>query len=180
MDALIPSWLTAQAATLIAAIIAAFASLAKLFFDRKVEDRNARRKLIEPVISDLAEALYEVLATSKTILLARPGVQSEGWRRRAAEGRARLMKIRPKVRYCLWGLDEGLRVVSRMPGWVQHAKSNEGRAKELIGYGTALRFALDVSIQRSYYYGRPPSIIERLIVLALAKKCRRIFESGRS
>ena len=39
----------------------------------------------------------------------------------------------------LWGLDEGLRVLERLPDWCSHARSDKARASKMLRHATSLR-----------------------------------------
>ena len=164
-----------ETATLIAALIAASASLLKLFADRQSEDRGAYRRQLEPVVKDLGQAVYEVVAISFVLREARPG-QVQAWCDRAEQAKAKLTKVRPRARYPLWGLDEGLRTLERLPGWMMHVREQPQRASRLIAAANDLRKMLDVTVLRCYRWGRSPSLMERAQVRLHSWRCRRQFE----
>ena len=169
---------------LLAATIAAVSSFITLLLSlraqRSSELRVAHRDGLEPFITELSEALHANLATSNVILKTASGEAFKRWQDRSNEARKKLKELRPKLRYSLWGLDEGLLVLSRFPDWIQHLRSDAKLAEKLLKKGNQLRRALDYSIRNSYIYGRPPAIYEKLLVRYCAWKCRRLFSNSKS
>lgn len=68
-----------------------------------------------------------------------------------------------KVRYPLWGIDESIRILTRLPDWIEHNRGNGKPANVdlLMKEATALRAALDQCIRRAFAHGRAPSWWER-------------------
>ncbi len=60
----------------------------------------------------------------------------------------------------LWGLDEGLRVLERLPDWCSHARSDKARASKMLRHATSLRYIIDITVMRCYSEGRRPTILE--------------------
>ena len=171
--------MTAQEATLIAAVIAASASVAKLFFDRLTEGRLSIRSLLLPLITELGEAIYGIVATSSVMMEAETDKKFESWYSKACNERDKLRRLRPKLRYPLWGLDEGLRVLERLPDWCCHARSDKERASKMLRHATSLRHMIDITALRCYSDGRRPNIVEVLQIRFHSSQCRRAFEAGR-
>lgn len=74
-------------------------------------------------------------------------------------GSNKLKQLRWKIRYPLWGIDEGLKTIGRLHDWSLHFKKTPEEAKKLLDQGDMLRKAIDKVIKSSYINGRPPSII---------------------
>ncbi|WP_157982645.1 hypothetical protein [Simplicispira lacusdiani] len=170
--------MTAQETTLIAAVIAAFASVAKLFFDRFSENRSSFRALLQPLVAELGEALHGIVSTCNVMGRVSGDTSYANWRKKAEVERDKLKELRPQLRYPLWGIDEGLRVLIRLPEWTAHAKGQTGRLVLLNKRATRLRGLLDVVALRCYRNGRLPDALERLQVRLYAWHCRRVFENG--
>jgi len=173
-----------ERATLIAACIAAGASVLVLVLSlraqRRSELRLAHRQTLDRTIADLAEALHQTVACADILLKTKSDEARARWKCRGAKASAQLKLLRPKLRYPLWGLDEALRVLSRVPDWAEHARANNSRAEALVQRADSLRRSLDYAIRRSYRYGRCPAIHERMRVRYNAWRCRRVFTSGRT
>jgi hypothetical protein len=153
-------------ATLVAAIIAATASLIVLWFrtnhERQVELRVAHRRSLEPYIEDLGESLHQIVASSNILLKPLKEKQRAKWTERARTAQNQLRMLRPKVRYSLWGLDEGIRAICRLPDWVARRGATAANSKALVTSATRLREALDLAINASFRDGRQPSLFARL------------------
>jgi len=165
-------------ATLIAATIAAIASVAKLIFDRYSESRASHRELLQPLLAELGEAIAGVVATSTVLAKGRSDKSYSNWYGKAAKEREKLKEVRPKVRYPLWGIDEGLRVLIRLPDWVSHARADKKRLSKLLSRADGLRKMVDVVAFRCYRNGRTPDLLEILQVRFHAWRCRRVFDAG--
>lgn len=176
--------MTRETATLVAACIAAAASLVVLLLNlraqRRAELRVAHRQTLDLSIAELAEALHQSVACASIILKAKSDGARARWKCRGAKASSQLKSLRPRLRYPLWGLDEGLRVLSRVPDWAEHARADNSRAQRLVSKADGLRKALDYAIRRSYRKGRAPTLHERLRVRYTAWQCRRIFVAGKA
>jgi hypothetical protein len=112
----------APLATLVAVIIAALASILTLVLrivgDRSAESRATYRKHLEPLIEDLGNSLHMIVACSVLSVRDRDSKNCEYWEKKKAEARTILRRIRPRIRYQLWGLDEGIKALMCLPDWV--------------------------------------------------------------
>lgn len=169
-----------QSAILIAALVAALASLATLFFqvraNRISELRKAHRAVLIDSIPDLAEAIHETVATSSVLLKCTSKEPIASWKRKGQKAKLKISEIRPKLRYPLWGISDELHLLSRFPDWVAHAIKRPEYAERICNRGQALGKVVDWVIMRCFRYGRPPSIVERWIVKFLANRFRKAFE----
>lgn len=77
------------------------------------------------------------------------------------------------------GIDEGLRVISRVPDWINHVRSDSSVGKELVRRAGHLRSVIDYVVRHSYFEGRHPNVIERFLVRYAARRCRRAFVAGK-
>lgn len=165
--------------TLVAAIVAAGASLIVMLLtilhQRSSELRVARRAALDKIIVDLGALFHELLATCNVYTQARSPESEQKWIGKAFQARDRIKSIRPSVRYSLWGLDEGLRTLTRLPEWLEHKRADSEATKELLTAGDNLRKALDSAILGSYKHGRPPSLFERRRVCRRADQLRKAF-----
>ena len=125
-----------EVATLVAAGVAAGASILtlgiSLFTNRRAEARAAHRLALADQLPVLAEGLHEVSATAEIIrkrFVA--GQDPRPWIARFETGKAKLDVIRPRIRYTLWGLDEGIRTLSRLGHWVATYRDQDGAERLL-------------------------------------------------
>ncbi len=167
--------LTAVEATLYGAILVAALSVAKLLYDRLHEGRAEFRALLRPYLLEYAEAIYGVLACCAVLAKTANPEQRGHWVEKSRKEAEKLALLRPKLRYALWGLDEGFRVLIRLPGWTCHAVSDSRRAAELIDKATRLRITMDRVALRCFRSGRPPGWISRLQVAFHVRRCREVF-----
>ena len=80
------------------------------------------------------------------------------WISDAMQTADRIQKLRPELRYPLWGIDNPLKQLSRVSGRIQHFKNRSiPDAKRYLEAANSLRDALDDAIKYSYEFGKPPS-----------------------
>jgi hypothetical protein len=168
----------------LAAGIAAGASVLNLVLrahsERRAELRETNRKALEPFAVELGGALHSIVACSYLIVHRRDDSrQQPKWRARAEKARETLRAVRPKVRYQLWGLDEGIQILTRIPDWVVRNHGNLERVVSVLEGASDLVVSLDGSIQRCYRYGRPPSVIERWRVTRRVRNLRSRWDELR-
>ncbi len=175
--------MTPENITLVAALLAAFASLLSLFISLRAqhtsEIRIAYRKHLEPYITDLSNYLHQTVATANVLVHKTEEThkkQYQKWREESIESANRLKELRPKLRYPLWGLDEGIRTITRFPSWVDQNRKNP-KINKILHAGDRLRRAIDYSVRHSYLGGRPPTLIEKLLVKIFAQKLRAVYRS---
>jgi hypothetical protein len=151
-------------AALIAAVVSIFSLLINLFTQRRMEWRTAQRKSLEDFVHDLGEAIHSTIATSNILLKARTDESIQNWRERATEAKEELKKLRPKLRYPLWGITESINTLSRLPDWVEHARKCPDYAQDIFEKGHSLGKSLDRVIRKCYLRGRSPRLCERLFI----------------
>jgi hypothetical protein len=175
--------ITAPEATLIAATAAAIASISSLvvniYFQGQAERRISYRKSLEAFLPELAKALYTTMASSN-VLAKIPSDTSKyvNWRKRAGEARKSLHELRYQVRYQLWGLDDGLRTLTRIPNWIEHARGRDELVSALLIEATGLRELIDEVIRKAYAKGSPPNWWQRRKVLHRTQNLRKLYEDS--
>lgn len=161
----------------IAAVAAIFTLLATLLGDRRAEMRAAHRLALQAYLEPLGEGIHRT-AASATILRRRfvEGSDPTPWRDAGRTGADALKDVRSKVKYTLYGLDEPLRTLSRMPEWVATYKDvPKTNADELLEAMQTLAGSVDAAIRRSYRRGLPPGWIRRWRLKRLTAKVRRLW-----
>ena len=111
--------------TLIAALIAAITSLINILISviagKYSEFRSAHRKSLQSYIEPLGKELHQILATSNVYIeRMTSGESQDKWVERATEATNNLKELRWSVRYPLWGVDEGIRTLTRLFDWLTH------------------------------------------------------------
>lgn len=155
-------------ATLWAAFVAAVASLASLVLNlmagRRAEMRAAHRVTLLPHLESLGESIHQTLATSMMLRQrALNGQDRTKWIEAGEVGAATLKTLRPQVRYALPGVEEPLRVISRLPNWIATYRDvDDGDAEQLLRHARELQVGVDAAIRRSYRTGLPPGRIAKV------------------
>jgi hypothetical protein len=129
------------------------------------------------VLAPLGQAVYEVVAAPAILhRKVRSHEELENWRARGSAAADRLKELRLRVRYSLWGLDEGLRVLSRVPDWISNFQGRPDEGERLLLQASDLRDELDRVLRKSYGHGRPPKRRERKRVLNAADRLRATWD----
>ena len=167
----------ATSATLIAALVAALASTLGLALriraDSRAELRRANRDRLEPILEEIGDALHKIVACS---VLAVRDAGTENRRYfdlKKREARDVLRRLRPRVRYQLWGLDDGLKTLMALPDWVD-ARGVKDHDQLLI-HASALRLAIDQAIRKAYRNGGPPSALSQIRVRICVRRMWRAW-----
>jgi hypothetical protein len=158
--------LTTQKATLIAAVIAAVATVLKLVVDfvsaRGSEARAAHRQVLSPHLVEIGTAIHSVV--SGAVLVherAKRGQKPGEADTQAGQSGAELLKRkRLEVKYPLSGTNEALRTLSRAYDWAA-AFRGDTSGDAFIEAVRKLSKVVDETIARSYSRGRPPKWWER-------------------
>lgn len=172
--------ISAQTATLIAAVIAAAVSILSLILNLIIsvsaESRGAYRKSLENHIEELGNAIHTTLATANILMKTKTEESAKNWREKSDDAQNQLKELYIKMRYPLWGITEGIRTLTRLPDWIENAKKFPEYSKELFIQGKKLGSEIDKTIRNSYIFGRPPSCLERIRVKFAEEKLCRIYE----
>ncbi|WP_405805465.1 hypothetical protein [Streptomyces sp. NBC_01187] len=175
-----------SSATLAAAAFAAVVSLVNLLVTalagRKAEARAAHREILNDHLPELADSLAQAIAISHElhqIAVNDGGAQRRSnWLERAAVVVKDLKAQRPRVRYQLWGLDEGLRTMARVPDWInRYVGDHVALGHDFLEEADRLGEVLDDAIRRSYQQGRPPTKRSARHVQRQAARVRAAWES---
>lgn len=174
--------ISAETATVIAAIVSAFFGLASVaisvMYSNRLAQNEAIRKLLYEDINKLGAELYHTVAISKKMLNSKSEEKFEELRLKAHSCRSQLNDIRVKVRYSLWGLDKGIEAIRSTPFYIFHYKNDKSNpiALKLIDLSTSLRRSLDVAILGALVSGRPPTLIRRSVVRFRVYRLERHFK----
>jgi hypothetical protein len=172
---------SAQTATLVAALIAAGAALFKIVADafaaRGAEARAAHRQVLAPHLGDIGVAVHEVV--SGAVLLYRRAQQGQAPGNagvQAARGAETLKLKRLQVKYPLAGLEEPLRTLSRGYDWASTYQGDASGETFIEGL-RALSRSVDATVSRSYARGIPPSWWERRRLNKQVKAVRSAWQA---
>jgi len=157
--------MTKETITLVAALIAAAASLAtlvlKLIAEQEAEARAAHRRILGDAISDLGETLHELMACSKIMVKTKSEETFSKWETKAKDAQRRLNTIRVRLKYALWGLEAPLRTMTRVGSWTTHYRHDGKAADKFLQLADILRQKIDLAVKSSYCSGNPPSLWRR-------------------
>lgn len=169
--------------TAFAAIIAAFASLITLAFtivtsfgiDRKV----AHRASIQESLNEMGGFLYQIVALSETMRKSKSEQKFADNRYRARLACLKLDEISRRLRYALWGIDEGFRTMRMIPSYIANLKDVrfDEDAVKVIAMATSLRCILDKAVMNSYLNGTSPGWYMQIRVWWSYYRLRRYFKS---
>jgi len=162
-------------ATLIAASIAAIASFISIFANKASEFRAAHRKTLSDYIHDLSKTLHQVVATSDILTKTNTDENWRNWKEKSEDAKKKLKEMRPELRYTLWGLDYGFKMLSRLPDWVVHAQKYPKHEEKIVTKGAKIASTLDKCIRKSYQKGRPPRFYEVWKVNRASKKFEEYY-----
>ncbi len=79
------------------------------------------------------------------------------WRSRGKRASEQLESVRRALRYPLWGLDEALNSLRKLPDWIDHARAYPDLGQAMLERARELQDALDEVVRLSYLRGRPPT-----------------------
>lgn len=140
--------------------------------------RASHRSHLSQFLTELADGIHSCLASANILHKRATKGQGQGeWVKRGNEGSEKIKDVRPKVRYVLYGLDEPLRVVSRIPEWVATYKDIPGtNVTAILKRSSELASLIDDIIRKSYRRGRPPSVWQRWRLKRKSKIVRSLWE----
>ena len=152
---------TTQEATLIAAAIAAAASLTKLITDalsaRGAATRAAHRAVLEPHLPQLAKSVHGAVAGAVIVhKRAKKGQAGGNALENSQLAAGELKANRLEVKYALPGLEAPLGTLTRAPDWIATCKGKPSGDEVVEGLQRLSRL-VDSTITRSYRRGRPPA-----------------------
>jgi hypothetical protein len=171
--------ISAQNATLVAAVIAAGAAILRIVTDafgaRSAEARAAHREVLAAHLGDIGVAVHEVV--SGAVVLYRRAQQGQAPGNagtQAARGAQTLKLKRLQVKYPLAGLEEPLRTLSRGYDWASTYQGDPS-GERFIEALRALSRSVDGTVSRSYARGIPPGRWERRRLDQRAKAVREAW-----
>lgn len=157
--------------TLIAAVASAVTAVVVGVQASAAERRNAHRALLNPAVEAIGRTLHEIVAQIQTATNARDDSRLR-WIQRAQSSADELKDLRIQARYSLWGLDEGLRTMTRLPDWASHLIDSPESLQLLASDATQLKTLLDEAIRKAHSSGEPPSESESKAVADAAERVR--------
>jgi len=140
--------------------------------------RAAVRSLINEDIQELGNLIYRIVAISKKTVRAKSSESREKWRKESYECRNKLNELRGRVRYSLWGIDDGLRALRSSTFYAEHYIDDKINADRMLKRSTNLRIALDKAIVDAFHMGRPPRFWQIWSIQFCAWRLNRCFSES--
>lgn len=169
-----------ETATLIAAGIAALVSILNLLltgtFRKQEEMRGAIRSAAAENLNDIGRLVHEVIALSYVLAKANSDQDHKVKHEKGREAAKSLKTKRLDVRYSLWGIEEGLRTLTRIPDWVAHTRVDTKRRDKLLAAASDLGAVVDDVVRKTYLTGTVPGWLSRWRVQRKAAKAKSIFD----
>lgn len=167
-------------ATFLAAIIAALASLVSLVYRKDFESKAAYRKVLDSILNDLSEAIHETVATSNIIVKTSTKEGLKNWSAKADNAKKKLKVLTYRTRYSLYGLEDGMRTLSRLPDWAEHKRNIPNEINPLLKKAGRLKYWLDYSIRKSYFRGTSPNSFQKMMVNYSAYSLRKAYNRNQN
>lgn len=167
--------------TLVAACAAAAASIVNavltIWAGRQGERRRQYRELLAPHVVEFAEHLHQIGASAQIIVKRlQLGQDTGNYLQRCKDACSGLDTLRRKLKYPLWEICEGIRVLTRLGGWLRHRLNRVEDADRLVGQAEELRLALDLAVKGAFLRGRPPGLRSRWRCTRAARRLRDEWE----
>lgn len=173
--------MTSETATLIAAIIAAVVSIINLVggasYRRNEEIRAAIRTAVAANVDSVGRLVHEVIALSFILAKANSDESHKEKHVKARQAADRLKAKRLDVRYSLWGLEEGLRTLTRVPDWVAHTRGNTRHREPLLEAASELGALIDGAVRRTYLTGDAPNWLARWRISRKSTLVKKRFDA---
>ncbi len=159
-------------AAVIAAVITIINTSIVLASADSRDRRNATRDIIQDKLNSVGKCIHETIALSDLLTKSTNEDTHKKRYQRAAAAAQSLKDIRLEIRYSIWGIDEGIRVLTRTPDWLSHAQNDNKYRDKILRDAKELGSALDGAIRNVYASGRLPSLLTRTIVTFRAQQLR--------
>ena len=154
---------TLLAATL-AAFVSFFNSIIVIFSNIGRDQRDANRNAIATNINQFGRLVHETIAYSYLMEKAATDESHKKHYGRAKVAAEKLKSARLDVRYIFWGIDGGIRTLTRLPDWIAHTKNKPKLRVELLSLGAQLGRSIDGVARRVYITGNSPSSFDKIKV----------------
>lgn len=141
----------------------------------------ARHSIVAQDLHELSTSLYEVIALSVEAMNSKDGKRFQDKIDEATERATKIDVLRRRHRYSLPFIFEPLWYLKGLPIYVSHFRNNRDdvRLALLRSDATALREAIDRSLERYFFNGRAPGYFGRFRLMRLARRLETTFRDGR-
>ncbi len=182
-------------AALGALMMTAFSTTMTLFgaiYSKKVDERIKRqesiRKLFEDGVMGMGENIHGILSAADILLTKYEKEVHENdpsldhsirkYKRNISEHKKNLSKAKTVYRYKLYGLEDGLTIITRCTDWIQGYKNDIPTARKMLIEANNISTIIDEEIIRCYRKGDYPSKTARKKIAYHAEKIKKIKQSS--
>lgn len=157
--------------TALTAVMSLFGAIASKKIDEKIKRQEAIRLLIEDGMIGMGESMQGILSAAD-ILLSKysnavhtndPSLNISIKKYKATIGnhKKHLMKAKTIYRYKLYGLEDGLSIITRCTDWVQGLNNDIPLGRKMLKEADKIRSIIDKEIIKCYRKGDYPSSLTR-------------------
>lgn len=151
-------------ATLIAALLAAVLSGLTLLQKKSIELREANRKYLETFIEELSDSIHQLMAIATIMLKNKTKESLNNSKSKAEEPKEKLKRLRTKIRYPLWGIDDAIQKLTRVTDFTLYTLNEPAVAEDNVKKAKSFAYSIDKCIRNCYLHGRSPSFLEIHII----------------
>jgi hypothetical protein len=170
--------------TALTAVMSLFGAIASKKIDEKIKRQEAIRALIEDGMIGMGEGMQGILSAAD-ILLSKYGnkvhandpslnTSIKKYKTTIGNHKKHLMKAKTIYRYKLYGLEDGLSIITRCTDWVQGLKDDIPLGRKMLKEADKIRLIIDKEIIKCYREGDYPSSFTRQRLRYHAWKIKRM------
>lgn len=176
MEEVSPKDLVVIACAIFTGTAALYGTMFTAHISTKNNKRSALRELQSQKVMQIGRSIHETIALTFEAAKSTPVTRKQKFEN-ARSAASNLKSQRLDVRYSLWGLDYGIKTLTRFPDWVAHVKDHPNHQAAYLTRGSELGKQLDEAIKTSYFTGDPPSAWRRFRIWFAAKRLNKARES---
>ncbi|MBA6256762.1 MULTISPECIES: hypothetical protein [unclassified Colwellia] len=157
--------------TALTAVMSLFGAITAKKIDEKIKRQEAIRVLIEDGMIGMGESIQGILSAAD-ILLTKYGIEVhqndpslnssiKKYKTIIGNHKKHLMKAKTIYRYKLYGIEDGLSIITRCTDWIQGLKDDIPLARKMLKEADKIRLIVDKEIIKCYRKGDYPSSVTR-------------------
>ncbi len=156
--------------------------------DERIQRQESIRKLFEGGVMSMGENIHGILSAADILLTKYEKEVNENdpsldhsirkYKRYISDHKKNLSKAKTVYRYKLYGLEDGLTIITRCTDWIQGYKNDVPTAREMLIEANNISTIIDKEIIRCYRKGDYPSQTARKKIAYHTEKIKKIKQSG--
>jgi len=157
--------------TALTAVMSLFGAITAKKIDEKIKRQEAIRVLLEDGMIGMGESIQGILSAAD-ILLTKYGIEVhqndpslntsiKKYKTIIGNHKKQLMKAKTIYRYKLYGIEDGLSIITRCTDWIQGLKDDIPLARKMLKEADKIRLIVDKEIIKCYRKGDYPSSVAR-------------------